>query len=474
MAKIHFRADGGSSIGLGHLMRSLALAQMLDSLFDVHFHCKDAPESFIAELKVLGYHFHRLADEAQFLDAIHQGDKVVIDHYGLGIETHQQVRAKGAYLACIDDLHDKPFDADLIINHAPGVKASDYQAKPYTQFALGPEYALLRPEFLAAAREHHKREINRNLLICFGGADFNNLTCQALKALQDNDFFAHIRVITGSAFAFKEELTELVKQDPRVQWHENQSAPEMLAHMQACTFALAPASSIAYELLAAGCIWLGGYYVENQRNIYEGFKSLGALVDMGDLNESFKTKFEDCNTLISALSSDFTSIINGQSYINILKFFLNKDYLILRRATFDDAELLFKWANDQDVRNNAINSQIIKWEEHIRWLKSRLSSNSVEIYILEFEQRALGQIRIELNDGFWQIDYSVDNNFRYLGLGKFMIDYIKNSLSKYKKISGLVKSENKASMKVFLNAGFQIKDEIEINNLKLTLFELLA
>ena len=35
---LFFRVDGSSAIGLGHLIRSLALAQMIDSLFNIHFY----------------------------------------------------------------------------------------------------------------------------------------------------------------------------------------------------------------------------------------------------------------------------------------------------------------------------------------------------------------------------------------------------------------------------------------------------
>ncbi|MFN4122574.1 MAG: UDP-2,4-diacetamido-2,4,6-trideoxy-beta-L-altropyranose hydrolase [Flavobacteriales bacterium] len=468
-AKIHFRCDGGPAIGLGHLTRSLALAQMLDSLFEVHFHCIEAPDSFRKELRSLGYYFHALQHNDEFTDAIAQGDKVVIDHYGIGIDLHRRIRAKGAFLACIDDLHDKPFDADLIINHAPGVKAADYQAQPNTQFALGPGYALLRPEFLEAARQQALREANKNLLICFGGADFNNLSCQALQSLRNNDFFAQIRIITGSAFPFRNELAQQVKKDPRVQWYENQSATEMLAHMQACTFALAPASSIAYELLAAGCVWLGGYYVDNQRNIYEGFKALGAMIDMGDLNEIQKNYINLEKKLKSDAEPSFK--LKAGSEKKLLKSFIKKSELHFRKAKLDDALLLFKWANDNDVRKNSLNPNPIIWEEHLKWYSNKINSALTVIYILEYNQVPLGQIRLDMVDDFWQIDYSIDSRFRGISLGTLMIDFVKSQADIFNKLSALVKKDNYASLYVFINNGFQKISEEETDKANLIRFE---
>ena len=43
-----------------------------------------------------------------------------------------------------------------------------------------------------------------------------------------------------------------------------------------------------------------------------------------------------------------------------------------RRATIEDAELLFSWANDFDVRRNAFSQQEILWDEHVEWFQKKL------------------------------------------------------------------------------------------------------
>ena len=72
---------------------------------------------------------------------------VVIDGYQFDTEYQQKVKKSGASLVCLDDLHNQHFVADIIINHAPGVDPGKYSAEPYTQYLLGPSYALLRPAF---------------------------------------------------------------------------------------------------------------------------------------------------------------------------------------------------------------------------------------------------------------------------------------------------------------------------------------
>lgn len=315
-----FRVDGGPKIGLGHLIRCLALARMIDSIFSIHFFCNEAPENFIKEIENLNYNFKKISNENDFIDRIKEGNVVVIDHYEIGIDLHKLIRAKGSWLVCIDDLHDKAFDADLIINHAPGVSSSHYKAMPYTRFALGPEYALLRPEFLNAALTRSQRNENRKLLICFGGSDFNNLTSSSIQLLKKNLFFEEIIVITGQAFSYRNQLRNLIVHDNRIKWYENQSARQMLVYMKECQFVLAPASSIAFEILSVGCTWLGGFYIENQKYIYEGFKKLNCLIDLGDLKNNLQLSISE-NSLIQFQNLNKKNPIDGKSDLRLIKCF---------------------------------------------------------------------------------------------------------------------------------------------------------
>ena len=49
----------------------------------------------------------------------------------------------------IDDLNNRQFDCDILLNQNLGIKKSDYQGKVPIgcQLLMGCEYALLRPEF---------------------------------------------------------------------------------------------------------------------------------------------------------------------------------------------------------------------------------------------------------------------------------------------------------------------------------------
>jgi hypothetical protein len=57
--------------------------------------------------------------------------------------------------------------------------------------------------------------------------------------------------------------------------------------------------------------------------------------------------------------------------------------------------LIFEWANDDDVRNNAINTHKIKWNDHINWFNKKLQSPDTFMFIGFLQDEPVGQIRFD-------------------------------------------------------------------------------
>ena len=128
----------------------------------------------------------------------------------------------------------------------------------------------------------------------------------------------------------------------------------------------------------------------------------------------------------------------------------------LRNAKLDDAKLIFDWANDLEVRSNAISKDPIVWENHLQWFQSKLNSNDTNIFVLEIENKPIGQIRLDKHNNFLEIDYSIDKNSRGLGYGKVIIAKAMK-LFEQSSFKAIVKNKNTPSKKVFLSLGF-VKD----------------
>lgn len=283
MKRAYLRADGNSEIGLGHLLRCIALAQMIKDDFDIHFVSKDAPESIIQSILQSGLDFTKIEKESTFLTGLKEEDIVLIDHYGINTEYQKKIKEKGCKLVCIDDLHDKVFFSDLIINHSPSARISDYHAQHYTQFALGLSYALLRPEFLKESQKPSSVRFGRTIFICFGGADYTNLTERVVKNIMKEKEFEKIVVVTGNSYQYSENLNQTVEKDIRVQYEHSVGGDRMLELIKISDWAIVPSSGILYEIIAVGIRPLICYFIDNQKEFHDylvkecNFQSIGCL-----------------------------------------------------------------------------------------------------------------------------------------------------------------------------------------------------
>ncbi len=137
--------------------------------------------------------------------------------------------------------------------------------------------------------------------------------------------------------------------------------------------------------------------------------------------------------------------------------------LFVRKATIEDAQQYFEWANDVAVRNNSFNKDQITWENHLKWFKNKLLSTDTYLFIFYHENVPVGQVRLDLKDDFWYIDYSIDKEYRGKGMGTAMIKTIINKFPS-NNIKAQVKKDNVGSLKVFEKTGFKIVSEYFVND----------
>ncbi|MBX2841802.1 MAG: UDP-2,4-diacetamido-2,4,6-trideoxy-beta-L-altropyranose hydrolase [Flammeovirgaceae bacterium] len=317
-AKVEIRADGNAEIGLGHIYRCIALGQMLEEEFDICFWVKNPGDAIIKEIENKGFEIKAIESEQAFLEILGRNSIVVLDGYNFDTSYQKEIKNKGAKLVCIDDIHDKHFVADVIINHAPGVSEKDYSTESYTKFCLGLDYALLRPEFLRQASKDRNIEEVKTGLVCFGGADPKNLTERVVKELVKYEQFNKIVAICGSGYQYIDSLNRLKAFNTSLEIKLSLNSGEMLENMLKAELAVVPASGVLYEVLACKNSIVSGYYVENQQKLYEGFKSIQAFTDAENFSEISLIKAIKKILLKGNLKSIF---IDGNSNKRILDDF---------------------------------------------------------------------------------------------------------------------------------------------------------
>jgi UDP-2,4-diacetamido-2,4,6-trideoxy-beta-L-altropyranose hydrolase len=208
------RADAGPTLGVGHVMRCLALAQAWqDHGGAAALVSAPLPEPLAARLRAEGLTLQVLpaapGEEEDLRRTIgaareHGAVWVAVDGYTFGPEYLDGLRAAGLRVLVLDDMvHLERYPADMVLNQNLSAAAENYfgRTAPETRLLLGPRFSLLRREFRRTAprlRAYPPR--TRRVLLTMGGADIENLTAAVLDNLRRTaPPGLHVMVLAGAA-----------------------------------------------------------------------------------------------------------------------------------------------------------------------------------------------------------------------------------------------------------------------------------
>jgi len=335
--KIIFRADGNSIVGLGHLYRLFSLVEAIKDSFQFSFLTKESSTLSIIpkEYKTLFIPDSvSIEDEPIWLaKKFNSLDNIIIaDGYQFNSKYQESIKKIGYKLIYIDDLVKDYMYADLVINHSPHVKKTDFKSEPYTKFALGMDFAILRPKFLEKTKEERFTSLGTDVFINFGGADSFGNTLKVTKALLDIEGAGKIHIVLGAAFRDK-ELFEIVKKNAaKIHIYRNLSEIELIHVMEECSFAIVPSSTILFELFCIRMPIYSGYFVENQKKAFQCFKENELVYGIGDFNSlSINKLSKELKTLL--LKTDHQKMIKKQAELidgkqlerhrNLIKAYIN-------------------------------------------------------------------------------------------------------------------------------------------------------
>lgn len=286
------RADGGAEIGIGHVMRCLALAQGWQQRGgQALFAFAISVPTLDWRLQSEGMDFVHCAavpgspEDAAFTVALARArgaSWIVADGYHFGEAFQLHIKKAGLRLLVLDDYgHAVRYHADLILNQNPHAHEGIYQQRaPYTQLLFGPQFALLRREFLSWRYWQRKTRVkSRKVLITLGGADPENVTGRILEMLKPIDDL-DIKVVIGMSNPHLENLKAMIADhQPSVALIVN--ATNMPQLMAWADMAIAAAGSTSWELAFMGLPSIALVLAENQTEIAAALQTHGCAVNLG-------------------------------------------------------------------------------------------------------------------------------------------------------------------------------------------------
>ena len=223
--------DASAQTGAGHLMRMLALGQLLsDSGNEVHFATNPCYPPILTYLEKEPFHLHYLPQPSQWkqekdLDALLSlmvsvnPSWVILDGYQFSTDYEQAIKKKGVRLLKVDDLSTQHCVADILLDQNHGAEQMESSMAPYTKKLAGLKYLLLRREFRKAnmkLKATPKQGSFRILVSLGGGSEISDLLnlkiVQALSVLKNWNGSATATVIVGKMGQQSQRLIALAKQ----------------------------------------------------------------------------------------------------------------------------------------------------------------------------------------------------------------------------------------------------------------------
>lgn len=223
---IYFRCDSGPEYGLGHLMRCVALAQGfqradIKAIFFLVRKCGNE-DLYREVLTKNGLRYIMLPDNAKGLqfELEHYTNKdnfniVIFDNYDVTTEQMFSFKNKYKNLIAIDDLADRDFYVDLIINQNIDSQCLSYKTSCPAKLLLGTSYVLLRHNVLLTKNQIAARQngTHPHIYMSFGGGDVYLRIKKFLKILYRMDQKLESEVTIDFTFMYDQDrMNEVAKE----------------------------------------------------------------------------------------------------------------------------------------------------------------------------------------------------------------------------------------------------------------------
>ena len=346
---IAFRCDASVHIGSGHVMRCLTLANSIAQHGGrCHFICRTLPGHLIDVIKAHGHRAHQLpvpgdpigwlgvsldSEIAQVQPLLAQiaPDRVIVDHYGIDAQWEIQVPPSWCPVMVIDDMADRPHVCDILLDQNLGRQVCDYDGlvPEDCQRLIGPDYALLRPEFAAirtASLARRKNAELRHIMISMGGADADNVTTDVLDALSRCDHLprqAHITVVMGGSAPHLETVQARAQTMP-ILTDVQVNVQDMASLMAKSDLAIGAAGGTSWERCCLGLPTLILILADNQAPAALALSLHKAAVLLGDVRTNDwlvalnnATRKMMAHEHLSEMSVKAADLTNGQGAMHV-------------------------------------------------------------------------------------------------------------------------------------------------------------
>jgi UDP-2,4-diacetamido-2,4,6-trideoxy-beta-L-altropyranose hydrolase/UDP-4-amino-4,6-dideoxy-N-acetyl-beta-L-altrosamine N-acetyltransferase len=452
---ILFRADSSSTIGTGHIMRDLVLAQK---------YAKKGAKIIFATQNLEGNINHKIVEAGYELVLLNSHDKkelvkllkqysvsmLVIDHYGIDAKYEKYLKTKTKVkILSFDDTYEK-HHCDILLNHNVSAEKKRYKklVPKHCKIKCGKKYTLLRDEFYKAKKKSYKKDTNHTtIFIAMGGADTANLNIKILKVLQKFDNIC-VNLVTTTANKHLQQLQNYCNKKDFVTLHVNSNKVAKL--MAQSDMAIITPSVTVNEVMFMELPFIAIQTAENQKDIVKFL-----LKKHYNVLEKFDAK-----------------------YLQFL-LFLEQKHLVCKNFQLlskKEKKIVFHIRNDIRIRKWMYNNEPLVYKEHLSYLKSLKKRDDRVYFLIEDKKQPLGVVDLtNISKEKKEAELGIYANPDLKGQGSVLMQTILEYASLVlglQKIYAHVFSKNLKAIALYEKFGFKKTATQRLEKKKLVIMEL--
>lgn len=345
------RADSGTDVGSGHIMRCLALADNLKFKFKEISFVSNQQSGHLSEfIESKGFTVHKLInydniedsqqnfsslttkeDAIQTIEIIKEKIKkpvwLIVDNYNIDIQWESFLRKEVEKIIVIDDLANRSHDCDLLLDQ----NLYDNMEERYNglipkncQKLFGPKFALLRSEFKKIRKTITKRHDGiQRIFISFGGSDPTNETSKAIKATSLLGMRnLKVDVIVGSSNPNKDSIRQLCSNLHNTSfYHQIDNIAEL---MSKADVGIGAGGSMTWERCCVGLPAIVSVISQNQLKIATTMAQRGYLINLGEADFLSPIDYTKAiqrfdKELLCSMSEKCMNLVDGEGSERVVK-----------------------------------------------------------------------------------------------------------------------------------------------------------
>ncbi|MBE3075175.1 MAG: UDP-2,4-diacetamido-2,4,6-trideoxy-beta-L-altropyranose hydrolase [Actinobacteria bacterium] len=509
--RVLVRCDGGGPIGVGHVIRSLALAEAAvaaghDVVVAGHFEgpflqgqLAAAPVEVVQLARPM-----RDGDLQPVIDLVGRlrPDVLHVDSYGASdrLGGLGGLVASAGVEALVSNVEDGTYGrrpADVVIDPTLGAELSARPDDGSTWLLRGSRYTPVRQRVMDARQRAcdgnvvgEVGQVARSVLVVMGGTDPVGLAPAAVELLARTGLALDVTAIATGENA---ERARAAAEGSRLSLNVLAPVDDLAAMMSGQDLVISAAGTSVWELCCIGVPMAVVWAVDNQREGYDRVVAAGAAVGLGgpelggdelggdELGVGLLRRALTDSRVRNDLVLAGRQVVDGLGAWRVVRTWEqalrlgrsdrpgSSNRLRARPATLQDSRLLWEWRNDPATRAASRSSAEVPWDDHLRWLTESLTRTDRMLLVVEesggtaASVETVGTVRWDLErEGEWQVSITVAPDRRGQSLARPLLRAGEVALSEVARSSGtdvtaylaVVHIDNSASLRLFETSAY--------------------